>query len=60
MGELDAYTKSEAQRAIDRIVERRFKAECTGPSTDAIDRATKDRIRREVEDEYILMHGHRP
>ena len=58
MGEMSDCFKSEAEKAIDRIVERRFQERREAISTDAIDRALKDKIRQEVEDEYILLHGH--
>lgn len=60
MGEMDICNKTDIQIAIDQIVERRFKAEGEPISTDAIDRVIKDRIRKEVEAEFTLIHGVRP
>ena len=57
MGERSDCWMSEEEKAIERIVERRFRAQQSGPSTDALDRAAKDRIRQEVEDEFFLHNG---
>lgn len=57
MGECSDCWMSEEEKTIERIVERRFRAQQCGPSTDALDRAAKDRIRQEVEDEFFLNNG---
>ena len=60
MGEMSDCWLSDEEKAIERIVERRFKAQNTGWGTDATDRADKDKIKQEVIDEFILANGRRP
>lgn len=57
MGEMPDTYMSDQEKAIERIVERRFKRQREALSTDAIDQNLKDKIRREVEDEYLLLCG---
>ena len=60
MGEMSDCYMSDEEKAIERIVERRLRQQRFAYSTDYEDRDMKDKIRREVEDEFILMNGRRP
>ena len=60
MGEISNCWLSDEEKAIERIVERRFRMQDSGWGTDATDRATRDKIKQEVIDEFILMNGRMP
>lgn len=60
MGEMSDCYMSDEEQTIERIAERRFQQQRSVFSTDCMDRNLKDKIRQEVEDEFILMNGRRP
>lgn len=60
MGESADCFKSSEEIAIERIARRRMEREHNGPSTDALDRATFEKYKQEVEDEFVLMNGRFP
>lgn len=60
MGEMSDCYMSDEEKAIERIAERRYQQQRSGFSTDYLDRILKDKIRKEVEDEFVLMNGRKP
>ena len=60
MGEMSDCCMSDEEKAIERITERRYQQQRSGFSTDYLDRILKDKIRKEVEDEFVLMNSRKP
>ena len=59
MGEMSDCYMSDEEKAIERIVERRFQQQRSVLSTDCLNRSLKDEIRQKVLDEFVLMNGKR-
>ena len=55
----DTYMSNE-EKAIERIARRRFEQMGRGYGTDATDRALFDKIKKDVEAEFILNNGREP
>lgn len=60
MGEMSDCFKSSEEIAIERIAKRRFEIQRDDVSNDFLDRQLYERIKKGVEDEFILFNGRKP